>query len=138
MRRPSPPDRPGDDGSSRASAEDTPEQGAFEDMLDEHAEDDTSADDPQGMSAATGLGLLVAAFVGAGVALWAAPRLAPYLPEGVAQALLPQGAALDALEVRLDERESAMAARLSALEAALDNTRQDAAQREASLSALSD
>jgi len=52
---------------------------------DEHHEEESAERSLSG----TLLGLLVAALVGGGLALWAAPKVAPHLPASVAQYLVP-------------------------------------------------
>ena len=96
------------------------------DMRD-HAEailDDQPHEDEHHRSlAATALAILVGILVVAGLTLWAAPKLAPHMPAGIAQYLAPgQGAneaRLAAVEQSLSGEREQAAAKVSALEAEL-------------------
>lgn len=109
-------------------------------VTDEPATPDRHDDDKKGRSfAARALIALVLLLIGAGVGIWAAPRVAPMLPSGLAPVAAWMSPAdnetqarLDALAAELDSRISAAEAQIAALpaEAELD-TRIAAAVSEA-------
>lgn len=84
----------------------------FHDEHDEHA---------RSSLAARALQALVILLVGAAIALWALPRVAPWLPAPIAEAVQAPGAVTEAeLTALRAEIEEANAARISALETRLD------------------
>ncbi|MDH3669196.1 MAG: hypothetical protein OEN23_19960 [Paracoccaceae bacterium] len=113
------PSEPYDPYSGDDNSDDTDMRNDAEAILDDHPHED----EHHRSFAATTLAILVGVLVVAGLTLWAAPKLAPHMPAGIAQYLAPgQGAneeRLAALEQSLSGEREQAAAKVSALEAEL-------------------
>lgn len=108
-----------------------------------HAADEAHEDDHSGPTVAGRiLRFLVVLLIGAGLALWVAPKIAPHVPNSVARYLAPSvdvaNEELAALRTALDEeratseaRAAALAARIGEMETALETSGDDTAQDEA-------
>lgn len=120
-----------------------PAPGAASGQNDMHEQDDIAADDhaDDGQTedgpgfAATALKYLVILLIGMGVALWAAPRLAPHLPAPVAAWVAPASS----LNAETEERLAAMIAEQTAAATEAAEARANAAEEQvAALSAQMD
>jgi hypothetical protein len=112
---------------------------------DYHAQDEAAEESGHRGLAATALTILVGVIVIAGLTLWAAPRLAPHVPAGVARYLLPGqidtesrltglDAALAAGAAKSDAAIAELNAEIAALSGRLDAAA-DSGQTEAALAA---
>lgn len=119
-------------------AEPEPESAPREDAHDDHHEHADAHADEGPSFAATALKYLIILLIGMGVALWAAPRVAPHLPAPIAAWVAPAGSLSAETEERLAAMVEEKTAQATQAAAAAEERANAAAQQVTALSAEMD